>query len=60
MRALLLFGVISAMTALSAGCAAPGRELKAPCGPIASYVEHECGELKSVNAALDGVVQDQP
>lgn len=47
------------MAALATGCARPGRELKAPCGPISSYAANdECGELKPVNSAFDEVMSE--
>lgn len=45
------------IAALATGCARPGRELKAPCGPISSYAaDGKCGELKPANSALDKVM----
>jgi len=45
------------IAALATACARPGRELKAPCGPISSYAANdECGELKPANSAFDKVV----
>jgi hypothetical protein len=46
------------MAALATGCARPGRELKAPCGPISSFAANECGELKPVNSAFDNVMSE--
>ncbi|MEI9425362.1 hypothetical protein O7A70_29815 [Mesorhizobium sp. Cs1299R1N1] len=41
------------------GCARPGRELKAPCAPLAYAGDASCGPLKPVNATpFDGVVED--
>lgn len=47
------------MAALATGCARPGRELKAPCGPISSYAANDaCGELKPVNSAFDKLMSE--
>lgn len=47
------------MAAVATGCARPGRELKAPCGPISSYAaDDECGELKPANSAFDKVTSE--
>lgn len=47
------------MAAVATGCARPGRELKAPCGPISSYAANdECGELKPANSAFDKVMSE--
>ncbi|TGQ13493.1 hypothetical protein [Mesorhizobium sp. M00.F.Ca.ET.217.01.1.1] len=41
------------------GCARPGRELKAPCAPLAYAGKASCGPLKPVNAPpFDRVVED--
>ncbi|WP_292674137.1 hypothetical protein [Mesorhizobium sp.] len=41
------------------GCARPGRELKAPCAPLAYAGDASCGPLKPVNAPpFDRVVED--
>lgn len=41
------------------GCAGPGRELKAPCAPLAYAGDTSCGPLKPVNAPpFDRVVED--
>ncbi|ESZ12962.1 hypothetical protein [Mesorhizobium sp. L48C026A00] len=47
------------IAALATACARPGRELKAPCGPISSYAANdECGELKPANSAFDKVMSE--
>ncbi|WP_164760139.1 MULTISPECIES: hypothetical protein [unclassified Mesorhizobium] len=47
------------IVALATACARPGRELKAPCGPISSYAANDaCGELKPANSAFDKVVSE--
>jgi len=52
MKFLVAFALIVAV--LATACARPGRELKAPCGPISSYaVNDECGELKPLNSAFE-------
>jgi hypothetical protein len=45
------------LAALITACASPARELKAPCGPLASYAEDDhCGAAKPVNAAFETVL----
>ncbi|TJV93912.1 MAG: hypothetical protein E5X84_00735 [Mesorhizobium sp.] len=47
------------IVALATACARPGRELKAPCGPISSYAANDaCGELKPANSAFDKVASE--
>ncbi|RWO26704.1 hypothetical protein [Mesorhizobium sp.] len=54
-------GVIAASVAsvMVGGCAGPGRELKAPCAPLAYVGDASCGPLKPVNAPpFDRAVED--
>lgn len=54
-------GVIAvALTSLMiGGCARPGRELKAPCAPLAYAGDASCGSLKPVNAPpFDRLAED--
>jgi hypothetical protein len=57
MNCLVVFVLIIA--ALATACARPGRELKAPCGPISSYAaNNECGELKPLNSSFENVTPE--
>jgi hypothetical protein len=45
---------------MMAGCARPGRELKAPCAPLGYADDATCGPLKPVNATpFENVVEDE-
>ena len=51
---------IIATAAMMAGCARPGRELKAPCAPLGYADDATCGPLKPVNATpFENVVEDE-
>ncbi|RUX47749.1 hypothetical protein EOA33_17545 [Mesorhizobium sp. M4A.F.Ca.ET.050.02.1.1] len=52
-------GVVAAVASVMlGGCAGPGRELKAPCAPLAYAGDTSCGPLKPVNAPpFDRVVE---
>jgi hypothetical protein len=51
--------VVLTMAVLATACARPGRELKAPCGPISSYAaNNECGELKPLNSSFENVTSE--
>lgn len=53
-RGLVKIIVLFCLSLAVTGCAKASRELKAPCGPVASYVENDkCGPLKPANAALE-------
>lgn len=55
-------GVVAVAVAsvMLGGCARPGRELKAPCAPLAYAGDAGCGLLKPVNAPpFDRVVEDE-
>ena len=57
MNFLVVFVLI--MAVLATACARPGRELKAPCGPISSYAaNNECGELKPLNSSFENVTPE--
>ncbi|GEM_PF-6451629 len=49
-----------AVMATSLMACASGKELKAPCGPLKSYVETEdtCGPLKPINATPFDAILD--
>jgi hypothetical protein len=45
---------------MMAGCARPGRELKAPCAPLGYVDDPACGPLKPVNATpFENVIEDE-
>lgn len=51
---------IIATAAMMAGCARPGRELKAPCAPLGYADDAACGPLKPANATpFESVVEDE-
>jgi|ThiBiot_300_plan_2_1041538.scaffolds.fasta_scaffold05175_4 hypothetical protein len=51
---------IIATAAMMAGCARPGRELKAPCAPLGYVDDPACGPLKPVNATpFENVIEDE-
>lgn len=51
---------IIATGAMMAGCARPGRELKAPCAPLGYADDVTCGPLKPVNARpFESVIGDE-
>jgi hypothetical protein len=50
--------IIAAAT--MAGCARPGRELKAPCAPLGYADAADCGPLKPVNATpFESMTEDE-
>ncbi|WP_292387272.1 hypothetical protein [Mesorhizobium sp.] len=49
---------VAVTSVMLGGCARPGRELRAPCTPLAYAGDASCGPLKPVNAPpFDRVVE---
>ncbi len=51
---------VMAVAIMMAGCARPGRELKAPCPALGYADDASCGPLKPVNATpFESVIEDE-